>query len=92
MASQVFQTRSKIEIKFYFFIALIPFIKKSFGFFDLDFIYETKSFTSQCIILSMMAVWFSQNHNINQNKRFQYIKDLRQLSEDIQKTINMRLC
>ena len=50
---------------------------------------STKSFTSQSIILSMMAVWFSQIHDINQNKRLGYIKDLRQLSEDISKTINM---
>jgi glutamine---fructose-6-phosphate transaminase (isomerizing) len=49
---------------------------------------STKAFTSQCIILSMMAIWFSQQKNINNNKRLQYIKDLRRLYLDIDKTIN----
>ena len=37
---------------------------------------STKSFTSQVILLSMIAIWFSQNYNINKEKRFQYIRDL----------------
>ena len=30
---------------------------------------STKSFTSQVIMLSMMAIWFAQIHNINLQKR-----------------------
>ena len=37
---------------------------------------STKSFTSQVILMSMIAIWFSQNYNINKEKRVQYIKDL----------------
>lgn len=48
---------------------------------------STKAFTSQCIILSMMAIWFSQQKNINNNKRLRYIKDLRRLYLDIEQTI-----
>lgn len=44
---------------------------------------STKSFTNQVIVLSMVAIWFSQIHNINENKRDKYIKYLRQLPYDI---------
>ena len=44
---------------------------------------STKSFTNQVIVLSMVAIWFSQIHNINKNKREKYIKYLRQLPYDI---------
>lgn len=50
---------------------------------------STKSFTSQVVILSMMAIWFSQIHDINLTKRQQYIKDLRQLPYDIQSTLTL---
>ena len=40
---------------------------------------STKSFTSQVILLSMIAIWFSQNYNINKEKRVQYIRDLNRL-------------
>ena len=49
---------------------------------------STKSFTSQVIILSMIAIWFSQKHNINDNKRLQYISDIRKLSNDISQVLN----
>jgi glucosamine--fructose-6-phosphate aminotransferase (isomerizing) len=59
---------------------------------------STKSFTSQCIILSMIAIWFSENHNINENIRNEYISDLKQfnndvnlLLEDLEKDINKTL-
>jgi glutamine---fructose-6-phosphate transaminase (isomerizing) len=48
---------------------------------------STKAFTSQTIILSMMAVWFSQIHNSNNYKRQTYIKCLRQLPMDFKKSI-----
>jgi len=49
---------------------------------------STKSFTSQVIILSMIAIWFAQKHNINDNKRLQYISDIRKLSNDISQVLN----
>jgi len=49
---------------------------------------STKSFTSQVIILSMIAIWFAQLHNINIEKRKKYITDLRQLNVDIKITLN----
>ncbi len=50
---------------------------------------STKSFTSQCIVLSLIAIWFSQIHNSNQFKRYSYIKCLRKLSSDIRKSIDI---
>ena len=50
---------------------------------------STKSFTSQVIILSMIAIWFSQIHDINLNKRKKYIKCLRNLSMDIKNSISI---
>jgi glucosamine--fructose-6-phosphate aminotransferase (isomerizing) len=44
---------------------------------------STKSFTSQCIVLSMIAIWFAQLHHINIEKRQSYIKDLQLLSTHI---------
>ena len=52
---------------------------------------STKSFTNQVIILSMMAVWFSQIHDKNSNKRKDYISGLRNLPYDIKKTIDRSL-
>ena len=48
---------------------------------------STKSFTNQVIVLSMVAIWFSQIHNINVNKRQKYIKYLRQLPYDIKEIL-----
>ena len=50
---------------------------------------STKSFTSQVIIMSMIAIWFSQIHQTNKNKRNNYIKCLRTLPYDIKKTIEI---
>jgi glucosamine--fructose-6-phosphate aminotransferase (isomerizing) len=41
---------------------------------------STKSFTNQCVILVMIAVWFSQNRGSCIEKRKKIIKDLRNLS------------
>lgn len=49
---------------------------------------STKSFTSQIILLSMIAIWFAQLHAINIEKRKKYINDLRQLDTDIKTTIH----
>ncbi len=49
---------------------------------------STKAFTSQIIILSMIAIFFAQIHGINQKKRQFYIDNLRQLPTDIKKTLS----
>ena len=48
---------------------------------------STKSFTSQVIVLSMMAVWFASIKNIHELKRGQMISDLHHLSRDIERSI-----
>jgi glucosamine--fructose-6-phosphate aminotransferase (isomerizing) len=48
---------------------------------------STKSFTSQVIILSMMAIWFAQVKNINLSKRTVQCLDLRKLHLDIEQTM-----
>lgn len=40
---------------------------------------STKSFTNQCVVLAMIAVWFSQTRKTNVKKRRQIIEDLRKL-------------
>lgn len=44
---------------------------------------STKSFTNQCVVLSMIAIWFSQNKNICISKRKRIIKDIQNLSYDV---------
>mgnify|MGYP001171984245 FL=1 len=48
---------------------------------------STKSFTNQCIILTMIAVWFSQNKGTHIKKRQKTISDLRNLSFYFQSSI-----
>ena len=50
---------------------------------------STKCFTNQVIVLSLMSIWFSQIHNRNENKRKEYITNLRQLPTLIKKTIEI---
>ena len=40
---------------------------------------STKSFTNQCVVLSLIAIWFSQNKNTCLEKRKRIIKDLHNL-------------
>jgi len=49
---------------------------------------STKAFTSQVICLSLVALWFSNLHDVSKEKRIQMIHDLKQLSRDIQTTLN----
>lgn len=49
---------------------------------------STKAFTTQVVVLYMMAVWFAQIRKINENKRTQIITDLRRLPIDIKTTID----
>lgn len=44
---------------------------------------STKAFTSQCLILALISIWFSQIHNINLLKRKNMIDDLRKLPNNI---------
>ena len=48
---------------------------------------STKSFTNQCIVLSMIAIWFSQVKGTYINKRQQVIKDLMKLEFNVKTTI-----
>lgn len=52
---------------------------------------STKSFTSQCIILSLIAIWFSQQHNTCIEKRRRIISDLRSLSYHVHSVLQQRL-
>ena len=49
---------------------------------------STKSFTNQCIILSLIAVWFSQERNTCLEKRRKIISDIMKLSWQIENVIN----
>jgi len=48
---------------------------------------STKSFTNQCIVLAMIAIWFSQNRGTAIEKRRKIISDLRNISFQIQNII-----
>lgn len=49
---------------------------------------STKAFTSQVVCLSMAAIWFSELHKFNKQKRAKIICDLHNLSNDIQMTLD----
>jgi glucosamine--fructose-6-phosphate aminotransferase (isomerizing) len=48
---------------------------------------STKSFTNQCIVLSMIAVWFSQNRGTCIEKRKKIIIDLRNIAFQFQNVL-----
>ena len=48
---------------------------------------STKAFTSQVIVLHLIAIWFAQNRNINETKRITIIESLRRLPIEIRNTI-----
>jgi glucosamine--fructose-6-phosphate aminotransferase (isomerizing) len=50
---------------------------------------STKAYTSQIIILNLIAVWFAQEKRIHEGKREKYIQDLRTLDTDIKKTVEL---
>lgn len=52
---------------------------------------STKSFTSQCIILSMIGIWFSQNRGTSIRKRKTIIDSIRSLSFQFQNTLKNEL-
>jgi glucosamine--fructose-6-phosphate aminotransferase (isomerizing) len=49
---------------------------------------STKSFTNQCVVLSMIAIWFSQNRGTCMERRRQMINDLRNLPFHIENIFN----
>jgi glucosamine--fructose-6-phosphate aminotransferase (isomerizing) len=49
---------------------------------------STKSFTSQCVVLTLIAVWFSQSKGTCLEKRRKIISDLRNLSWQIDKVLD----
>jgi glucosamine--fructose-6-phosphate aminotransferase (isomerizing) len=54
---------------------------------------STKSFTNQCVVLSMIAVWFSQNRGTSIEKRRKIISDLRNVAYQIQNVLdNEEVC
>jgi glucosamine--fructose-6-phosphate aminotransferase (isomerizing) len=48
---------------------------------------STKSFTNQCVVLSTIAIWFSQEKETCIEKRKYLISDLRRLSTDFQSSL-----
>jgi len=48
---------------------------------------STKAFTSQIVALTLMSIWFSQNKNTCVHLRTQYIKNLRNLSLDVEQLL-----
>lgn len=48
---------------------------------------STKSFTSQIIVLVLVAIWFSQIKNVHKKKRKEIIESLRKLSDNIKKIL-----
>ena len=49
---------------------------------------STKSFTSQIIVLMLIAIFFAQIKNVNNLKRKSYIKSLHQIPQDIKHLLN----
>lgn len=49
---------------------------------------STKSFTNQCIVLTLIAIWFSQGRGTALTKRQKMIQDLRNVSFQIQAIID----
>ena len=47
----------------------------------------TKTFTSQCVALSLIAIWYAQFRNLYENKRCEIISNLRNLSSNISNLI-----
>jgi len=52
---------------------------------------STKAYTAQVILLSIIAIWFSQFNNIQLKKRDQYISDLYQLQQHIQTALTINV-
>lgn len=54
---------------------------------------STKSFTSQVLILALVAIWVAQYKNINKEKRKQFIYEIKNISKNIVETLKTKdLC
>lgn len=55
---------------------------------------STKAFSSQIIVLILIACWFSKRQYVNKNFRKPYLENIRKLQTDIQQTIenNEEIC
>jgi len=49
---------------------------------------STKSFTSQCVVLTLLAIWFTQKKDIHKEKRINMIHDIRMLSSQIENVLS----
>ena len=52
---------------------------------------STKSFTNQCVVLTVMAVWFSQNRGTSVEKRRRIIKDIHNLPFQMREVLNAKV-
>ena len=50
---------------------------------------STKAFTSQTLVLTMIAVWIAQQKDIHKVKREEYIRDIRNLTYDIETVLKI---
>lgn len=50
---------------------------------------STKSFTSQLLILMLIAIWFSQTKECNYSKRKKYISEIRKLTHNVEETLKL---
>jgi glutamine---fructose-6-phosphate transaminase (isomerizing) len=51
---------------------------------------STKSFTNQCVVLSLIAVWYAQHKNLCHSERRQIITDIRSLSTHIDDVLSLK--
>lgn len=49
---------------------------------------STKSFTSQVVVLTLIAIWYAQNKGLSKNIRHQLIKEIRNISYNFQCVID----
>lgn len=50
---------------------------------------STKAFTSQTLVLTMIAVWIAQQKDIYKLKREEYVKDIRNLTHDVETVLKI---
>lgn len=50
---------------------------------------STKSFTSQLVVLMLIALWFSQNQEVAYSKRKQCISELRNLQNNVERVLDI---
>jgi glucosamine--fructose-6-phosphate aminotransferase (isomerizing) len=53
---------------------------------------STKSFTNQCIVLTLLVIWFAQHKDVHIEKRINMIRDIRMLYVHIENILNKSSC